>query len=336
MRMKWLCFSLALGLIGCGLDDGGVVDVTPGIDVDSSAPDVIVVSEDGKQPDNFVPTDAPVQPEAGPDTSWPCGVDPTSCANTSVIPNGWKAVAVASTNLACGAGFDKETHVKTSPAASVGACDCVAANQVPPSCLNGKTFTFTGALCVTPAAMINVSTNTCTGINGSLSVFYASTTVPPSGGSCNASAVTDLTKVNTADLTVCEAVTCPEKVCAGTPPNGFQACIETAGDVACPNGSPFNKKQTLGDAATLSCAACSSCTASAMCDMATLEFFTDNLCTNSVATFTSDGVCQATGNASATVRGFIYKANTKNLTYTPTGPKTATVGLSNAQTICCR
>ncbi len=330
---------MTLGLVACGLEDGGVIDITPSNDVDSSVgPDTSIATDGGAQPDNFVQTDvsAPPEAEAGPDTSWPCGVDPASCADTNAIPNGWKAIAVASSNVACGGGFNNETHVKTSPGALAGACDCVAANLVPPSCANGKISTFSGVLCANPASPITVTSSACTPVNGNLSVFYASTTLPPAGGSCTANVVTDMTKLTASDSTVCEAVTCPEKVCAGVTPNGFAACIETAGDVTCPNGSPFNKKQTVGDTATLSCSACSSCTASAACDSATIQFFSDNKCMNSLVTLLSDGSCQTTGNSGNNAQGVIYKANTKNLTYTATGPKTATAGLSNTKTVCCR
>jgi hypothetical protein len=137
-------------------------------------------------------------------------------------------------------------------------------------------------------------------------------------------------------VTTCQAVTCPEKVCAGQAPVGYLACIETTGDVACPNGSPFNQKRVLGDAPTLDCAACTGCTASATCDTPTVEFFGDNKCKNSIATLASDGSCQFTLHAGANVQGLIYKANVKNPTYTATGPKTATVGLTNSKTICCQ
>jgi len=335
MRMKWLCLSLTLGLIGCGLDDGGVVDVTPGIDVDSSAPDVIVVSEGGKQLDNFVPTDAPVQPEAGPDTSWPCGVDPTSCANTSVIPNGWTAVAVASTNLACGAGFGGEAHEKTKPVALSGACECQAQNTSPPDCQSGALQTAYGPLCAVQGATTPVANGACTAVNWQLSFSYSSKPIAPTGGSCTGAKGLDATKVSGSDLTTCAATTCLEKVCAGVVPQGFAACIESAGDVACPNGSPFNMKQTVGDAVSLTdCSACT-CTPSATCGQPMVDFFSDNKCMNGLVSLTSDNACQATNNNAASVKGVMYTA-TVVPTYTVSGPKTPNVSLTNTKTICCR
>lgn len=335
--MRSFMFLLCAGAtIACGLEDGGVLDVSA-VDTDSGlTPDASVTDGNVTKPDGFVQDSSVIDVTPPTDTAWPCGVDPSSCANTTAIPNGWTPVAVASSNTACAPSFGTETHVKSAPSAQAGACDCQAQNDVSPSCENGTLQTSYGTSgCGNVGGSIAVANGSCTIINGNLSQKFAAKTIAASGGSCTGAKVIDVTKLTASDLTVCQAITCPEKVCAGVPPQGFAACIEAPNDVACPNGSPFTNKQTIGDSATLDCSACT-CTASATCDTAKVEFFDDVVCALPRVTLLADNSCQNTNNSGAIVLGAKYTANVVSPTYTASGPKTPSVGLVNTKTICCR
>ncbi len=333
MRRVLFVLSSVACVAACGLEDGGLIDVVPASDVDSGA-DAIFATDGNKQFD--VVSDQVISDTTpGPDTSWPCGVDPNSCNDTTAIPSGWTPVVTTPTNVACPAGFGTETHTKSAPKALPGACDCQAQNTMSPGCETGTIKTFYGGTCGTPGTDLVISNGGCLGLNARLDAKYASKTLTATGGGCTGIKVIDNTKLAATDDTICQATSCSEKVCAGQAPASFVACIEAANDVACPSNSPFKNKRVIGDP-TLDCSACGSCVASASCDGAAVEFFTDGTCGSSLVSFVSDGTCQDTNHFNAFVGSVKYTANVKNPTYTANGPKTATVGLTNVKTLCCK
>jgi hypothetical protein len=323
--MRAYAYGLLLATAACGLEDGGVITGAPGDDASNIGPDA---SSDGSSA-----TDSP----GNADTAVPCNADPASCTLAGVVA-GWTPVALTTASSpTCPAAFGQPQPLVSNPAAGAGACDCAAASPVSPTCDNG-TLAFkvnAGAFttCGLSGLAVAVAGGTCTPISGYLADYVSVDAPPATGGSCTGTKTIDSSKLTTSGSLACSPISCPESVCAGVVPPGFAACIEATGDVACPSG-PFSTKQLVGDSATLDCSACS-CAATATCSGGSVAMWSDSACGASKVFTLPAGSCTQTNMGGTPVKGIVYTA-TATPTYTATGPKTATVGLVNQKTVCCR
>jgi hypothetical protein len=346
--MRHLPFgALSLILFACGLQDGGELFEAAPVDggagdtgslpdaslPDASLPDASLpdaVAADSEVPDANAP-DAAVADASAPDSgvdSGACG-NPNACAKLN-LPNIWSPVAYQAGSLMCPQGYNTPANPVTNPVAGSLTCVCAVTQNTlscttgtlatmddPPGngCGNvGKSFTFTNGQCVNAAGNIPSDVRL---------------TPLPLSGTCTASATPDLTKVSGTLTTTCKA-TCPDDICAGSVPNGWGACIVAAGAQNCP--APFNVKQyTVGDSVSATCANTCACNQPA-CTSPVLTYFQNQNCTNLADTLSGSNCSPMAqkGNGYASVK---YAATLGAVT---AGSSTATAGLVNQATICCR
>ena len=267
--------------------------------------------------------------------SLPCERAPGACVEA--LPEGFELVLVAADrNTACPTAFT-EQDVVADPIPAAGACDCACSVGSDPSCTTGTMSTRHATMpsdtsCASQGVSLNLSGSGCTSLNGTFSTYFSATPLPATV-TCDASALLDSTKVTSTELRVCVVPTeCGEEICADAAPAGFSTCIAGDGDVPCPSG--WDTRTVIGDSADLSCTACT-CEASASCTGGSISFFSDGACNTLLVTFDVNDSCQAT-NDPGPIGGFMYSASVTDAACTADGPKTASVTLTAARTVCCK
>ena len=345
----------AVCLAGCGLEQAGQLQEA------EAGPDAIVIV-DGSNDRTIVdaPVDSPVDidasdggtdasdasdgtvdasdaSDAGPDASdaGDAGCPLTACTVANV-PSGWEPIAYKENTGACPSTFNGTAYV-TNPTSGGNTCTCGCNLTSNPVCDVGTSQTFfsTAQGCGSSGQALTFSGSGCLNFpGGNLANFYKSTAIAPSGGACTAAPVTGAAVETTAES--CAPTVCKEDICAGNVPATYAACIETAGDQACPGSSPFTVKHVVGTNTNVACSNACTCAATGTCSAPKIAFYSDNACGNSVVTLVSDSTCVATGAGGSFVSSAKYSATLANPACTKGGSTTATLDLQNKRTICCR
>jgi hypothetical protein len=306
-------------LCSCGLDEGGLVQSSNDASVDN------VVDSADEQP----------QKEAGPPQA--CSVDAGSCVAS--LPSGWALVAFDPSNEnACPSNF-ASANVVMNVLAEPTACDCGCNVTTNPACDVGSLQRYISAdtSCSQTGQVFAVNGGGCNVLQttGGLSAYSKSSALAPSGGACTGNVVKNKSGIafaNGATCTVPDA--CAEQFCGGDVPGGFESCIQTSGEQACPAG--WSTPVFVGDDFDFDCSACTCDVQGTTCTNATLTFYSDTKCTASIAALAVDGTCAADPAAGQSPLAWTYTA-----TVTPkcnaAGAKTASnVKLTNERTICCK
>jgi len=235
----------------------------------------------------------------------------------------------------CPGGYSETYMGLMNPQAQAGACTCSCSITKQPSCTNGNVnwdYGTNAPLCFSPS---NVNSNgTCQPLNGSLQAAQFVAPLPASGGTCTGQAVGDPTKVQTTQIRTCAVPASDEgSVCAGVAPVGSAACILAAGDVPCPQGSPFQNRSVIADTETLVCSTCGTCSVSANCTGASLDIYSDMNCMTMMTSIPANSQCISvqTGN----MKAYWYKATVDSPACKATGTA-ASFQSTNPQTLCCR
>ena len=263
------------------------------------------------------------------------GIDSGGDGNTGPCQSGWTLVLGVSGGGACPGGYAEAYMGLTNPQAQAGACTCSCSITQQPSCTTGTVtwdYGMMAPLCFGPS---NVASNgTCQHLNGSLQPAQFVAPLAPSGGACTGQAVGDPTKVQTTQIRTCSVPASDEaSVCAGVAPGGSAACIVTAGDVPCPQGSPFQVRSVIGDTETLVCSACGACSVSATCTGASLDIYSDPNCTNMMTSIPANSQCVSVQGGN--MQAYWYKATVTSPACKATGTA-ASFQTAGAQTLCCR
>lgn len=251
-----------------------------------------------------------------------------------IVPMGWTPAVFSTTTTSCPSGFSNLALVKTAPMAQASACTCSPTNLVQPVCDNGSLSVLDCN--VNNPQTVNLNGPGCTAASITAPSSWKASPLAASNGSCTAMATSDTSKLSSTSAAVCYPTGCPDNLCKGMAPAMFSACIETAGDVACPNND-FPNKVAVADAYQLDCSsACSTCTATADCTNAAVYFYTDNTCGSLVSFLTVDGMCHASGVPSAMTSYAKYVAVMQNPKYTTSGSMTGKATPINPKTLCCK
>ena len=313
----------------CGLDESGLMPF--GGPLPEAGADVAA-------PNDGAPADATPQEtghESGPPQ--PCSTPPGACV--AAVPNDWTLVAFDATGAATCPGNYVGAATVSEPQAGSGACDCSCAVTSSPTCESGtlQRYISTDQSCNQTGVTFNVNGSGCNvlGNTGPLSSYSKSAALGPTGGACNGAAVSNKAAVTTQPGRACAPPTeCEEDLCSGKGPSGFATCIETDGAQTCPAG--WSATTTLaGDGFDLACSTCGCDLAGTTCSNATLTFYADTQCQSSLAALSVDGQCDGDPASGKTPNSWSYQATT-NTACNATGPKSATVTLTNAKTICCK
>lgn len=196
-------------------------------------------------------------------------------------------------------------------------------------------------LCESPGAPFS---SVC-GTNGFLGPFNAGvehrfTAPAPSGGTCQASATKDASKLTYASQgRVCEVTTLPEcnnKVCPPPTGGGFVTCIAAAGDVACPAGFP--SKHVVGTSASFTCGPSCTCSVKAASCTGKFNYFASADCSGAIGnSVLVNDTCVSSANGGASYSSHVYVpdppsgvACTNGGSATPSAP-----ALSQTTTVCC-
>jgi hypothetical protein len=303
---------------GVARDAGAVLDTGVAPESDSAPPD---------EPDARVP---PPPPNDAAPTD-PC---------VDAVPSGWSVVAYEQAQDACPASLGNAHDEYTGATSAAGACTCECQVTTPPTCTMGTVATAygtTGTTCPTPGESFTVNGSTCTALPaaGGLVLNFQASPVPLSGGACSGTAQSNTGDVTKDGVRYCDVpAASAEAVCEGTAPAGFAACIVSAGDVPCPNGSPFTTKTSVADDEVLACSACTTCAVGGTCTNPLVTFYSDAMCATQVAQLVADNVCAASNAATKPVVSVEYTAQT-NATCLASG-STASFTPQGPRTLCCR
>jgi hypothetical protein len=284
--------------------------------------------------------------EAGPDgtpsdaPSSTCPADAGACTQADV-PAGWSPVALTKdAKTPCPTGFGAADDALADPTVGANACACSCTKTQDPGCETGtSSWSGVGSSCngFAPYA-INFSGGACHILGGTVDDYDEFTTIPPSGGACDVAPVPDNGAISGTPVRLCPAdAACSPAVCGGWAPEGFDACIASDGDVACPASSAFSAKHTVAKNPTVQCSDCGAgCTFQGSCENPQLAFYSDQTCSTLIVSVPADGTCDATGHANAVVRGMIYTATPSFTGCTATGTSTGSIDTSTVRTVCCR
>ena len=338
--MRVLCFVLSCLLVGCGLDDSGLFSPattsgTGGTHVPVDAAGGSGGTGAGEPVDASDDQDAPPGPDAGP-----CDTDADGCVDP-VVPAGWQPTAyVENPSADCPADFGPNDDAVTSPTAGSFACSCSCSVSQQPSCVSGTIPTADGSTsaCNVAGDLLDAANGACTpvGFAATLDVYSLATPLAPTGGSCGVQAASQGNPTATPARLCAPAAGCRSAACAGYAPAGYLSCITTAGDVACPGGSPFQNKHLVGTSPTAGCSDCgSSCTLQVTCTQATLDLYGDVGCNALVCALPATGQCLPTNAAGSGVRSYRYSAVPSG-GCSADGTSTPTLGLQQPRTVCCR
>lgn len=319
MSLKAISFATLAACAACSLDETGNMPIFG----DGGSSDVLIAPD--------------VKDEPAPPL--PCTVAPGACV--SALAPGWSLAAFDPTaETACPSNFI-DTSAVYEPQAQAGACDCGCAVTGAPACDLGllQRMVSNDTSCSQTGSLLTVTGPGCTGwpINAStLDAYSKSTPLAPVGGTCTPNAVPSTSNVGSKVGRMCTPPTaCVEQLCEGDVPAGLSVCVVHDGvQATCPGGFGPTPR-VIGDAVDLSCSACTCDLSTSTCTNASLDIFSDMQCTTKLVTLAVDGTCGADSASGNAPRAFEYHA-TVNALCASTGPKTATVGLTNQKTICCR
>jgi hypothetical protein len=349
----------ACGLGGSGLadfptDDGGGTDHTS-MPMDAAG-DMLAQRDapaegdgpsgpDGTGDDGQTDADAQSGPDGSEDVDAPNDVasEPDSPTCVASIPVGWSLVEYEAAQGDCPQGNAPDAVV-TNPMVGATACTCSCNNTVPPTCDDGvlQTYYSNDNSCGTVGAAIAFS-GACVDLGASqVAPHFGANALAPSGGQCMSTEAQDNSQLTSTPAGLCN-VPGPdqESVCNGGSPNGFEACVVSAGDVSCPIG-PFAVRTVVYGQVSLQCGACGACTSGGSCGSATLTLYSANQppcsANNLVVAFNVDGNCYSDGaDANLDVEYASYAA-----TLTPpqgtcsVPPPSAAFMPTGTQTVCCR
>ena len=276
--------------------------------------------------------------DAGEDVSASSDDAATPCL--TALPAGWSVVAYEQSQDACPSGFGGAHDEYSGAAIAAGACSCTCQITTAPSCTAGMVSTSYGvaaSTCPTPGATLSVNGSTCTPLPGPgvLALNFQGQPLAPTGGSCSATPQGNDAAVTKRGVRYCDVLPASaESVCEGTVPSSFAACIVSAGDIACPSGSPFGNKTLVADDETLECSACSTCSVEGTCTDPTVTFYSDAMCTMEVVQLASDGTCVPSNASAKPVAAAEYAAQT-NASCQASG-SLASVSPQGPRTLCCR
>jgi hypothetical protein len=289
----------------------------------------------------------------GPPDDASCGTGQSPCV---VVPAGWTLVAFASTQSSpCPAGFATQpTDLVEGPTAGTGACSCGACTVTsPPSCASGMVPVHYDETLSTGAGTCDLVAEPGTGplmnsppgscgtdlYQGSYAGFDISYESPAAtGGACRAPGVasgTGLTYASQVRSCTADAqpATCEGNACTPSIAAPFQACLMTAGSVACPPGN-LTARHLVGTAASVSCADCS-CSTAATC-AGTVTLYTDSTCMTGAYQVPADGSCVPIHKQEASYDSYIYTGGSpESVTCEASGSADPTVALESEATICC-
>ena len=326
---------LLLRVGACGLSGMGVVacsnvwgfDTLTGSESDTDA------SSDAMEGNDSRATDAPW--DASGFDAYVESCDDTGVCAPGDVPTGWSPVAFSESRMnICPNGWTQNDFVEK-PIAGSGACDCSCAITPQPTCRGGSLSAYysSDTSCGSSGAPLNSGVG-CQVMGGVLPSHSKVVAVGP-GGSCTGSAVPNLGAITHTDGRECvPPLVCNGLVCSGKSPNGFSACIDTSGEVACPSSSVFQQRFVVGTDATLKCSACPSCILSATCVNPSVSFYSDSSCINSIGVVAANNTC--IGITGGTVNSYAYNVTVANVSCAASGAKTATVDVSIKHTVCCR
>jgi hypothetical protein len=331
----------ALGaLAGCSLllDVDGLVGTAPG-GSEAGVPDgsnegAVVVPGDGGSSDAPFLQDVPVNP-----------VDGCALGGCFDMPSGFALVAFGTKGAACPGGFGPGADSVEGPRVDAGACTCACTVTAQPSCAQGQVVGFygTGGALTCPNSGSTYANNGC-GTDGFLGPFGAGnehrfTPPPASGGTCSAAAEKDNSKLSyVAEARVCQATLVPQcdgKVCLPSVAP-FQACIATAGDVACP--APFTTKHLVGSGASFNCSSSCTCGGVTATCRGRVDYYASGNCSGAVGySVPVTNQCLSTNNDGGSYASHLYVANAPlNVACTSGGSATPSApALNQITTVCC-
>ncbi len=285
--------------------------------------------DDASTPDGQA--DAPI--DSPPSSA--CSTDTGACN----VPAGWVPVAYASdTKSACPTDFGVADDVLADPVVGASACACSCTKTQDPDCETGTSnWSGVGSACsgFNPFPLA-FSGGKCRVTSGTVDDYDKGTAIAPSGGACTVTSVADDGAISGTRSRICAAdATCSAAVCGGYAPAGFNACIVSDGDVACP-ASAFSVKHTVSAKPTVQCSDCgAACTFQGSCTNPQLSFYSNQTCGALIVSIPADGTCDATGHASAVIGGTMYTATASFTGCTASGTSTGTLQLNGPRTVCC-
>lgn len=323
---KMIVTSFAVVVAGCGLGLGGLgaelTDAGGGLDARatnaaSSADGTTSPEADGSAPGAEGSTspelaDASTSPADDASTGELDGGEPSVGSCLASIPAGWRLVLHEPARAVCPTGTAHD--VLEDPRARAGACSCGCALTSMPSCWNGSLQPLYGtsgsAGCSEPAIPVDVSAG-CVPLPtpAQIAPRLAFPPLAMTGGACAGTAIGHVKKVDVTAARTCDvpADGQAESLCAGSPPAGFDACIATTGDLACPLGTPFTRRIVVADSLTLLCSACTACTIGGGCSPASVTLYGDTQCTGKLGSVRADGTC-VKASFTGTVAALSYEA----------------------------
>ena len=330
------CLACALAA-GCGLATDGLGSVDAGPDALDPA-EGSVTGAAGTGPDAPETTvDGGNVTEAGNDA--PAPVDGAATACLATIPAGWSVVAYETTTAACPAGYGAAHDELSGATAPASACPCSCQITADPNCTVGTVATSygNGAGCFMQGAAVPVNGGVCSALTqgGMLAQTFSAAPIALSGGSCTGAPQPEPSQVTAQAVRTCDAPpSVAGAVCEGAAPSGFALCIESAGDVTCPTGTPFTTRSVVADSETLACSACATCSLVGTCASPQISFYSDSMCTQLVVQLPSDGSCVSSGANRAAGVAAEYSAQA-NASCQASG-STPTVTPQGLHTLCCR
>jgi hypothetical protein len=259
----------------------------------------------------------------GNGTGVPCACGPTP-PDASFTP-----VAFADdTSAACPAGLASR-DLQADPVAAASACGCsTCALTTQPDCTSGTwstvddTAAMPGVCTKAPGMPHQVNGGACLVRTATLSAYAQAQGPAPVGGACDAPGAPTGTDIETTPVRVCEA-TPGACACGALAP--FAACLQAAGDVACPPAAPH--KHLVG---TIPLASCTACPCTIAC-AGTGTFYADAACAMARASVSSTA-CTATG-------GGVYQSTrwmgAPATCSAGTAPPPVGATFKDAATICC-
>jgi hypothetical protein len=270
------------------------------------------------------------------------GVDaPSSCA----VPAGWQAVLFELSRGPCPAGSGTSNDEVLGATAPPAACACTCAVTTQPTCDQGTLPTRysqgpppPGVACPSQGLSLSVKGPGCTqlGSGGQLQGGFSADAIQPTGAACSSTLTPDPSQVTKTEVRTCELPSSQaDSVCTTAPPSGFSACVESAGDVACPPGV-FSSRAVVDDDEILVCPPCGTCQVGSTCNQPAVTFYGDPNCKTMVATFGVTGVCEPTGPKDGqNVAAYAYSVQPQATCQPPAGGA-ASFNPVGPHTVCCR
>ncbi len=317
-----------MGAGGCGL---GVSGLGPDVHADAgSGWDAGLEAHAASLPEAGEATEAAPPSDAPAEAATPCSESP---------PPGWSAAYYEPLRGACPSGTTSH-DVVTGGDAGAGACTCACSVTSAVGCETGtlQLAGGTASTCGGATTSVGVASEFCAPLSATMTMpaYMAVAALPPSG-TCSATATAHPGTVAEDDVRWCEVGDAgePAGACGAAAPSGFSACIAHPGDVACPGAGPFTARVVVADDFSLTCSACS-CAVTGSCGRATVAFFSDQSCNDSIIGLDADGTCDPTEVANASVGSILYNASVTQAGSCTAGGSTPVVAPSGTTTtLCC-